>query len=123
MKYVDNKIIYEKGDWVTWTKTMDNKNETFQIDKITDNQLWGSGSWIESNKVRLATQEEIDKAIAASLYKFRDNKVTIDGEYVDIGCKRFSITDIKALELTMNRFSIPTFRCGYLNSETVTYEG
>lgn len=73
MKYINNKIVFESGDWVVLiANTSHSINDIGEVGKITE--VWETGCRVKvSNRedianscknedLRLATQEEIDAA-------------------------------------------------------------
>ena len=89
MKYVDNKIVYEVGDWVFYIGERANdgrnndcsvlENKAYQVTNrrgdviiILGNENPGvNETYAQPNYVRPATQEEITKAIASQKPKFK----------------------------------------------------
>ena len=96
MKYENNKIVYEVGDWVR----NDEHNETARIHKIEGGYYFfdlssrpylckkvGVGSsWHQSS--RPASQEEIDKATKEELIYVGEYMVMFGLDYIKIGCEK-----------------------------------
>ena len=104
MKYVNNKIVYEVGDWVVITKECRTGfSQTMQIKRFlngildiqVDNrgEIWGD--LYDKESVRPATQEEIDKAtkeeeikVGDYLVKFHNYSETCTDKFIEVGCQK-----------------------------------
>lgn len=96
MKYINNKIVYEVGDWVKYT------NRDFQtvapIIRVSDfihldTSIAGKSVIWSSERFEPATQKEIDEAIKEKEIKVGEYIVNFDfapNEWIRVGCQTVS---------------------------------
>lgn len=119
MKYENNKIIYEIGDWVVvldpgkyWASI--HIDEILQIKEIEELSIGQklyfitTNQYVYSDVVRPATFEEFkDAERKLSEVKIRGHKVERSGNNsITIGCKTFSINDINQVYRILDVYGI-----------------
>jgi len=93
MRYENNKIVYEVGDWII--SRTDSEPVAFRISKVGEkDELFDKkdGGWLYPYQSNLATQEEIDKATGEEKIMVGNDEVefyTVEGSTphaIKVGC-------------------------------------